>query len=986
MNEPTKLPQEPAEEYKVEELFLLHLRYKAALLEKLGNNAPVLLNDPTIAWVVYAGWVDLFAVPLQNGKVAGSREHLFRVPAGQALFGMALVPEVDRVGLLAVGSNNASLLQVKASQLENLARDEEFGEHVAALVDGWISNLSSALATVLPPKTSIRLELNQSNQLQSADTASARRGILWVRHARGKSTFMGNVALPVLNGTLYWPISSRTWLQAMEPSQLEVTTTTNFLQNGATGFGLAPFHRLILRFLEQWLDQKREEDKERLHNKVTSHQEMVGQALNHLAARFISPTERTAIDGRNAHPLLATCQLLGAQLGIEFKEPPDGRQKENADPLSEIARASRVQIRRVALKGEWWRLNHGPMLAFLAGDEEPKQAAALLPRPHQRYEMVMPSGEKRVVDEEVASTLHPFAFTFYRPFPVKALSLFDLVKFGLRHIGYDVRTIFLCGLVVSLLGLLIPIATGFIIDQIIPNESRAQLFQVSVLLVFVALASLCVQITQNVALLRLQGQMGHSIQAAMWDRLLGLPVSFFRDYTAGDLGQRVMGISMIERTLSSVVVQSLLTGVFSITSVLLLFWYDGRLALVAVFLVSIALAVTIIAGRVQVRYQRSLVDLQGQIAGIVLQTISGISKLRAAGVEGHAFASWAGKFSRYKQTEYEARETANRLTVFNAVFPLITSIVIFGMVTYSSQEAMSTGQFLAFNAAFVQFLAAVLVLGQAVVTILNIVPTYERAKPILETLPEVDEMKADPGELAGELEVSHVSFRYRADGPAILQDVSVQVKPGEFVALVGPSGSGKSTLFRLLLGFETPEAGAVYYNGRDLAGLDIREVRRQIGVVLQNGKLMAGDIFTNIVGSSLLTIEDARRAVRMAGMEDDIKSMPMGLHTVLSEGGGTLSGGQRQRLLIARALVHQPRILFFDEATSALDNRTQAIVSESLDNLQATRIVIAHRLSTIMNADRIYVLQDGRVAQQGTYDELIKSDGVFADLARRQMV
>jgi ATP-binding cassette subfamily C protein len=265
------------------------------------------------------------------------------------------------------------------------------------------------------------------------------------------------------------------------------------------------------------------------------------------------------------------------------------------------------------------------------------------------------------------------------------------------------------------------------------------------------------------------------------------------------------------------------------------------------------------------------------------------------------------------------------------------------------------------------------------------VPTYERAKPILETLPEVDEMKADPGELTGELEVSHVSFRYREDGPIVLKDVSVQVKPGEFVALVGPSGSGKSTLFRLLLGFEKLEAGAVYYNGRDLVGLDIREVRRQIGVVLQNGKLMAGDIFTNIIGSSLLTLEDARQAARMAGLEDDLKAMPMGLHTVISEGGGTLSGGQRQRLLIARALVHRPRILFFDEATSALDNRTQAIVSESLDNLQATRIVIAHRLSTIMNADRIYVLQDGRVVQQGTYDELIQAEGVFADLAKRQM-
>jgi len=273
----------------------------------------------------------------------------------------------------------------------------------------------------------------------------------------------------------------------------------------------------------------------------------------------------------------------------------------------------------------------------------------------------------------------------------------------------------------------------------------------------------------------------------------------------------------------------------------------------------------------------------------------------------------------------------------------------------------------------------------SIVGAVGVLPLYQRCKPIIETLPETDQAMADPGRLTGEFEVSHLSFRYTPDGPLILNDVSLRVLPGQFVAVVGSSGSGKSTLFRLLLGFEKYESGGIFYDGQDLTGLDVRELRRQMGVVLQNGQLLGGDIFTNIVGSSRLTINDAWEAVRMAGLEEDIKDMPMGMHTVISHGGGGLSGGQRQRLLIARALAAEPRILFFDEATSALDNRTQAVVNRSLEGLRITRVAIAHRLSTIVNADSIYVLDQGRIVQQGTYEELMAQPGLFVELARRQL-
>ena len=268
--------------------------------------------------------------------------------------------------------------------------------------------------------------------------------------------------------------------------------------------------------------------------------------------------------------------------------------------------------------------------------------------------------------------------------------------------------------------------------------------------------------------------------------------------------------------------------------------------------------------------------------------------------------------------------------------------------------------------------------------LVELIPTWERAKPILDTIPEVDADKPDPGELSGRIEVSHLTFRYRADGPVILDDVTLEAAPGQMIALAGPSGAGKSTLLRVLLGFDLPDSSSVYYDGHDLAGIDITAVRRQIGVVLQSSRLTAGDVFSNIVGTGSYTLEDAWEAARMAGMEDELKAMPMGMHTVVSEGGGTLSGGQRQRLLIARALVSRPRILFFDEATSALDNRTQQIVAESVDRLHATRVVIAHRLSTIRNADKIYVLDEGRVVQAGSFADLMSEPGIFAELAARQ--
>jgi len=318
--------------------------------------------------------------------------------------------------------------------------------------------------------------------------------------------------------------------------------------------------------------------------------------------------------------------------------------------------------------------------------------------------------------------------------------------------------------------------------------------------------------------------------------------------------------------------------------------------------------------------------------------------------------------------------------------PTISVLTLVVGLGYLHGAPVNPGSFLAFSVAMTQVTVGVIAVGGGLSMVVLCIPYLELLEPVLSEAPEVDEARAAPGELRGSIELSHIRLRYSPDGPVVLDDLSLSVRPGQFVALVGPSGAGKSSLLRLLLGFESPESGTVSYDGKDLASLDTAAVRRQVGTVLQSAQVVPGTVYSNIAGSTAMSREAAWAAAGAAGLADDIKAMPMGMDTVVSEGASTLSGGQRQRLLIARALGHNPRILLFDEATSALDNVTQATVAQSVADLQITRVVIAHRLSTIQDADVIHVLSAGRVVQSGTYASLSSVEGPFAELAARQLM
>ena len=779
------------------------------------------------------------------------------------------------------------------------------------------------------------------------------------------------------------------WLQAFEP-ELHPDKQPERMAPGSALAQLDSFHASVLQRMHWQRSALDANDMALISNRQTSEAQTFGHAIGRLA-QVVSSKQKVAAVGRTGDALLdATQQVLDA-LGFKSQLviPPTSQtfatsaRPDLTEKMEALCRQAKVSQRRVNLDGDaWWKDISSPLLAFKEGTSAP---VSLLPKGSGSYVLVDPTtGQETPLNATTAKGLSRTALMFYRAFDNEVITVSKLARFGLQGTAVDMWRVLVFGVLGGLLGLLTPTATGILIDSVIPSANTNQLVQIVLLLTTASISIAAFELTRGLAIYRVESRMNNTNQAAVIDRLLNLPVPFFRDYAAGDLAQRAFGIDAILQMLTSTVQTAIFGWLFGLFSFVYLFFIDIKLAFLATGLVLVSLLITTAVNFYRLKLERQTYQVQGDIASLVFQILNGIAKLRGGGAEKRAFARWAEAFTKQKTLDFKIRSLANGMAVFDSGYIVLCSLLLFMVVAFYT-TGISTGSFMAFNSAFGQFMAATLGMTSALTAALNIVPLYERAKPILTTLPEVNDQRAAPGQLGGAIELSRINFRYSEDGPMVLTDVNIRIEPGEFVAFVGPSGCGKSTLFRLLLGFEKPLSGGVYYDGQDLAGLDVQAVRRQLGVVLQSGKLMPGDIFTNIVGSAPLTHDDAMQAVVMAGMEDDIKAMPMGLHTVIAEGAGTISGGQKQRLMVARAIVKKPRVLLFDEATSALDNRTQSIVANSVNQLKATRVVIAHRLSTVVDADRIFVINAGRVVETGTYTELMQLNGQFAELARRQI-
>lgn len=966
-------------------------------LHNFKGNQPLLLDNPHKVWVVQSGTMAIFVTKFVAGEAIGDRHYLFTVNAGEALFGVPLWGEETsenlesdknyqsfNYGILAVAIQESVVLEVDFADL--IAQIAAAKTEVILLLEGWIDRISKLVATptISNPKTKIQLaKLSQQELSKGQVLQASSKTIYWLKFYQGSTAWMGVKELNLDAKSTRFPLAASTWVEALNLSLFDTITTGEIGEE--LSHSLALFHTYACRYLQILLQQKLEAEIQQFKQLQQLNVQVTENAFNYLASALqpqkLQPEET---------PLLIAAGAVAKAMGITICPPIKSANLQRIDPVEAIAIASKIRIRRVTLNGEWWKQEHSPLLAFTT-DNHP---VALLVDKSKGYRYFLFDPETRtrtLVNRNIAATLASEAYLFYRPLPQVINQAFEVFKFGVK--GYETETIkiIIVGILGTILGMAVPQATAILINQAIPNGDRLLLLQLALGLLAVSFGKTAFNLYQGLVALRVSNGINSTLQIAVWDRLLRLKPSLIRQFTTGDLLVRIMSISQIYSIFSGATQRTLLSGLFSLLNLALMFIYDLKLTLVAIAVTSLAVILTIISSWILLGKQRKQEELSGEIQGLIVQLINGVPKLRVAVAESRAFAAWAKRYSEQNQLTQEIIQVNDIVSVFNELLSLVSLILLywFGFLaiqgSQTGESSLTLGTFLAFNPAFGIFFGGVTSLSNTLIKLIEIAPLWERSQPILQGKLEFDEQKANPGRLSGQIRLENITFRYREDSPIILHEVNISADPGEFIAIVGPSGSGKSTIFRLLLGFETPQNGKVYYDGQDLAGLDLPAVRRQLGVVLQNGRVTQGSILENITGGALVTVEEAWEAARMAGLAEDIERMPMGIQTIVSEGGSNLSGGQRQRLLIARSLIFKPPIILLDEATSYLDNSTQAIVTESLEKMNATRIIIAHRLSTIRHADRIYVLESGRILQVGSFAELVQQPGLFAKLVARQL-
>ena len=653
-----------------------------------------------------------------------------------------------------------------------------------------------------------------------------------------------------------------------------------------------------------------------------------------------------------------------------------------SDRMEFAVRSCGMMKRKVVLEGRWWTDATGAYLGQLTTGEP----VAIIPLGLRSYAYVEPRTNKKVLlTARTAADILPEAFCFYRPLPEESLTTHDFLRFMAASLDpADYIRIILASLAVALVGLLPAVANGLLFDRIIPSGEMGLILPISALLLGVALASTLIGIMRGMVATRMSSKLSMQMEAAMMSRVLSLPPSFFKDRQAGDLAKRVRSVRSIVDVLTGVFLGVGLTAVFALVYIVQITAYAPSLVVPAVAIIAVQLIIGMAIAVAQGRRQRLIVAADLKVSGLVPALLNGISKLKLAGAEKRAFAQWADAEAALLAAQYDLPLWYKVSGTLPALVTLIGTIVIYWAAGVSN---VALADFMAFNVAYGAVSGAIIALTGTGKQLAQVKSYLESVQPLLEAVPESAAKGKQITNLSGSLEISGVTFGYDPSQPPVLEDLSLKVRSGEYLAIVGKSGSGKSTLLRLLLGFEKPERGAIYYGGQDIADMDLRSLRRVIGVCLQNGSLFAGSLFGNItIASPHATMDDAWEAAEIAGVADDIRAMPMGMLTLITEGSGGVSGGQRQRILIARAVCSKPRILIFDEATSALDNVTQKHVSDSLTRLKCTRIVVAHRLSTIKLADRIIMLDGGHVVEEGTYDELMALGGEFADLVKRQQL
>ncbi len=813
------------------------------------GNQTLALDDSGAFWQVTSGQIDVFYLSPHAGSGGGRRHHLCRVEEGGSMFGLEGISGGAQGDLLAVGVGPARLLKVRKTDLLRLSLDPEWRREVAALVDDWVDRISRATSSGAAPSSAEFLERDEPHEAGAGRSLTARREVLWIRPGPTGIRFIDKIAVPICPHESRFPLSPHAWVSSNQAETIQPWDTETLIEKGDPWEGLKRFHQVVLEAIAVTQAIETAQADARRASAWLRDGAMVTTALSRLCLQgpegrgAEAPALAAPLTAAEGDVLVAACALVGTAQGIDVASP---RLDDVTDPLRTIARASGFRTRRVKLTGRWWSREGVPMLGRRADNGRP---VALISESSRGYLIADPKDNTRVpVDGERARSLQSTAVVFYPTLSSQGPTLRGFVRFALPFVRREVWTLVMMGLICGLLGLVVPIAIAVAIDDAIPRADRRQLKLICAFLLAVALAVASFQAIQTVALARLRGKLESTLLPAFWDRLLSLPVRFFAQYEAGDLATRALGPLRLIPALTSTTMASILASIFALFNVAALLFLNWRLGLVAAGLMTVFPLATAAAMRPLWNCQRGISALRGEISGLLFVLLGGISRIRVAGAERRAFARWAARYQEQLRRSLRFQTIWGRLVLFGDVWPLAVLMAVLASAVFGS-AFRSVGEFLAFNSSLMLGVAAAAGLSKGAVSLMDGLRECERFAPILAAEPEVNEVSGEVIRLGGAIRLDNVSFRYTPEGPLILDSVNFQVRPGEFVAIVGPSGSGKSTLLRLLLGFETPTEGSVSYDGRELETLDIQEVRRQIGVVLQDARLRPA---TSIPTSSAL--------------------------------------------------------------------------------------------------------------------------------------
>lgn len=946
----------------------------ARVVVAMDGRRPMLLDHHGYVFEITSGHVDIFAVDVQKSCLGG-RHHLFRIEIGGIIPDLPKLsdPSGDGLCFIAVGSEGAGASIFPRTELASTDHASRWIERLARIVAGPV------------PRWQMAELIEGSGEFASGECRRGpMRGLTWLAVEKGAANLMG-LGPPYTAGGHPLPLTSGLWVEAGGEG-----CVANASAAGPDEDLIWPsvdrFHLSVVECIRGRLLDKMKREGERLVDRMDIASSQTLAAFDRLSGIIVRRFDHAEPDASYSDRLAGACRIIGAEICAPINVPPRmTNSSQDFAALVEIAQTARLRLRQVLLRAEWWRLDAGPLVGWHGEQRIP---IALVYEPKRGYVMIDPQTKlRRSVNRSVAAQIIPEAAAFYPPLPSRPLKFRDLLQFSLRHARGNGLRVALAVVMIGLLSLIAPLITKILISSIIPRSELDQLAFCALALGLTALSMASIQVMQGLAMLRMEAKIDWRLQSAMIDRILKLPTSIFREYTTGEMVDRSMGIDAARRALTGRALGGMIAGLFCLFSIGLMLYYDLKLAAIAILLTLVRALAIISTNVLRLHYENKHFNVQGKVSGFVLQLLTGVGKLRVAAATSRALGIWSKQFAVQKRYFVSSQIAGNGLGAFETAFPTISTLIIFAYASYADSKLVTDiGAFFAFFSAFGQSMGSIGSWATGISEALIAIPPLLRLRPLIACAAEVPDDRKSSGELSGSVELAHVSFRYLSSGPPVLDNVSLKIAPGEYVAIVGPSGSGKSSLFRLLLGFERPESGAVFYDGKSIETLDTSAVRRQLGVVLQNGKLASGNIYENICGGVRLPLEQAWQAARLAGLEEDIRALPMGMLTQVCEGINTLSGGQRQRIMIARAIARRPRILLFDEATSSLDNRSQAIVSDALGDLNVTRIVIAHRLSTVQKADRIIVLVDGKIVQSGNFSELNGAPGVFASFAKRQML